>query len=398
MKKVSNVKFCYNCGASLVEGSQYCANCGCKVYNDTSSTESYAGNTEEEILAFYPETKKSNVKENTIAFDNSEEPDDSIKRASTVPAQKASGEAHDLVDKINQKPEDTKTASKENVEVRVKKQKLAIERKKKMMYSISESATSNNELWSWLKQSSKRQHFYTEQVSFITEDNYFKTVGAKLHENLVPAVIEKKKFQWDRSDLYKEDYIVTPLTNAVNPLSCLIQFIHIGKFTFVEEKTFITPPNLPAVPLKKKPVNENLTKLFTTFLFYGAIIFIAGLLLNSFTRTDFGAMLIMLGVILFVTACVLLSNNQSVLEYNRKCERMEKEWEEAWRNWQDRIFIHSFQEDTNGQVSRIYDSVFECIKQVNDELFNAKEVVEVSENISINELESCIARRKDEYR
>jgi hypothetical protein len=77
---------------------------------------------------------------------------------------------------------------------------------------------------------------------------------------------------------------------------------------------------------------------------------------------------------------------------------MEKEWEDAWRNWQDRIFIHSFQEDTNGQVSRIYDSVFECIKQVNDELFNAKEVVEVSENISINELESCIARRKDEYR
>ena len=390
MKKVSNVKFCYNCGASLVEGSQYCANCGCKVYNDTSSTESYVGNTEEDILAFYPETKNSNVKENTIAFDNSGEPDDS--------AQKTSGGAHDPADKTNRKSEDTKTVSNEKVEVRKRKQELAIERQKKKMHLSNDSDASNNELWSWLKQSSKRQSFYTEQVSFLTEDNYFKTVEAKLHENLVPAVIEKKNFQWDRSAFYKEDYVITPLTTAVNPLSCLIQFIHIGKFTFVEEKTFITPPDLPPVPLKKKPVNENAVRLLTMLLFYGAILFIIGLLLNSATHTDFGSMIIVVGIVLFVTASILLGNNQSVIDYNRKCERMEKEWEEAWSNWQDRIFIHSFQEDINGQVSRIYDSVFECIKQVNDELFNAKEVVEVSENVSINELESCIARRKDEYR
>lgn len=395
MRGLSEVRFCSNCGATLEDDSKYCSNCGSEVYKSTSSTESSVNDMEQEPRFFY-QAEESTNDENAHDSGNSEGLDDSIKRAATASAQKALDGAHDLVDKFNKKIEDSRTASNEKIEEEIKKQKQEIENQKKKMRLNSKSYMSGNELWSWLKQSSKRQHFYTEQISILSEDEYFEELKTKISDNLVPAVIEKKNFHWDRSGVHKEDYIVKPLTADVNPLSCLIQFIHIGKFTFVEEKTFITPPNLPDVPLKKKPIDENIIKISSSLMTYGIIAFIVGLILNAFVST--GSMIIMCGVVLFIAGILLLLKNKSILEYNKKCEEMEKAWEDAWINWQESIFIHSFQEDINGQVSRIYDSVFECVKQVNDGLFNAKEVVEVSESTSINDLESIIERRKQEYR
>ena len=78
------------------------------------------------------------------------------------------------------------------------------------------------------------------------------------------------------------------------------------------------------------------------------------------------------------------------------------EQEEAWRkagsDWQDSIFVHSFQEDVNGQLSRIFDAVFECIKQVNGEIFNIKQIAEKEEESNANELEQLIERRKNDYK
>ena len=60
--------------------------------------------------------------------------------------------------------------------------------------------------------------------------------------------------------------------------------------------------------------------------------------------------------------------------------------------------IHSFQENVNGQISRIYDAVFECIKQLNGELFTQQESAVDEESQTMNELEELINRRKATYR
>lgn len=52
----------------------------------------------------------------------------------------------------------------------------------------------------------------------------------------------------------------------------------------------------------------------------------------------------------------------------------------------------------NGQISRIYDAVFECIKQLNSELFTQQESAVDEESQSMNELEELINRRKATYR
>ena len=62
------------------------------------------------------------------------------------------------------------------------------------------------------------------------------------------------------------------------------------------------------------------------------------------------------------------------------------------------VFIHSFQESTHGQVTRIYQAVFESIKQVNTELFSNAIPVDEREETKMGELEQQIARRKKSYR
>ena len=90
--------------------------------------------------------------------------------------------------------------------------------------------------------------------------------------------------------------------------------------------------------------------------------------------------------------------NRAIREHNAKCAAQERAWNAAWENWKNSIFLHSFQEDINGQLSRIFDAVFETIKQVNAELFSDAKSVEQEESSKMNELEQLIARRKDEYR
>ena len=86
------------------------------------------------------------------------------------------------------------------------------------------------------------------------------------------------------------------------------------------------------------------------------------------------------------------------IEHNKRCEEQRKKWDKAWEDWENSVFLHSFQEEINGQVSRIYDSVFASIKQVSDELFNTDKKTEETEVMKMNELEQMINRRKDEYK
>ena len=257
---------------------------------------------------------------------------------------------------------------------------------------------SGTELWSWLQKSSKRQHFYTAEVNTLTQAEYIDKLAGKLQENHVPAHVMTRGVQWDRSNVRQDVCVVEPESNAVNPISCLVQFNHVGKFTFVEEKTYITPPNLPAVPGKKRQIPPDLAKR-GSWLVLGVLIVIVGLLMAIAIEPN----VLSLGLMVAGGGLTYLGYSgaqklKELMEYNKRCEEEERAWAAAWDNWENSIFLHSFQENVNGQISRIYDAVFECIKQLNEELFNEQQSVEQQESQSMNELEQLIARRKEDYR
>lgn len=89
----------------------------------------------------------------------------------------------------------------------------------------------------------------------------------------------------------------------------------------------------------------------------------------------------------------------AIVKHNELCKKQVEDWNQAWSNWRKTIFDHAFQEDTNGQLSRIFDAVSDCIEQVSKEEFKDAAVsVEEDSLANMNELEQLINRRKEEYR
>lgn len=362
------LKVCKKCGTENPETAMYCENCGNKLE---------------------PTVDMSAVKDTV-----------------TDVAGKAFSGAKDLADQINKKVNTTLEDQKKKANDAAKKQIEDAQRPAattKYRSDVSETDyMSSTELWSWLQKDSKRQHFYTEELNTVTQAEYMQKLEEKLQANCVPATVAVRDIQWDRSDVRQRVCCVQPRSSAVNPLSCLVQFNHVGKFTFVEEKTFITPPDLPEVPEKPVKLDADLLKR-ASWTVWGMVIAVIGVLwlMMSMSNRDSTLPALVLTVVGGALLWYGYSAKQQIAalrEHNKKCKQQEKAWATAWDNWEDSIFLHSFQENINGQISRIYDAVFECIKQLNEEMFAQKAPAEQQESRSMNEMEQQIARRKDDYR
>lgn len=67
-------------------------------------------------------------------------------------------------------------------------------------------------------------------------------------------------------------------------------------------------------------------------------------------------------------------------------------------NGKRKSLMCSFQEDSNGQLSRIFDAVYDTVKQVSAELIKGKVVSSEVEKNDLNDLEQLVSRRRNEYR
>lgn len=401
--------YCIYCGAKIKETSMYCGKCGKPISpKSTDNSENieedfeYSSDPnlyEEETIPVQEESFEDPYQTNRestpdVSFDfkrfKSSVKDFSAKASETASkaASQAKVAASQAKEKMDKSIEDgvSKEIAKAN----------ASQKEKAGLVSDEYSGTnymSSTELWTWLKKDSKRQQFFTDEISEEKEDDYIEELSNKLSENYVPVTIEKREISWDRSNAKEELYVAIPKTKVVNPLTYIVQFSHVGKFTFVEEKTFITPPDLPTVPHNKVPNNGIKGGVAIYILLAG----ILGLLvLPAIGMKDGGVSLLCVGLIAF--ACYQLYKIHQINEYNKKCDAELKAWNEAWDNWRTSIFLHSFQEDINGQLSRIFDSVFSCINQINEEKFKGKKTLEVQDSSDMNELEQMISRKQAEYR
>ena len=361
------MKVCKNCGTENKDDSLYCEQCGSLLEKEEQIPAK--DNLEEVAEKAFNGAKVAALQFGDVAGQLGKTINDTIKKQK----EKASQEAQKEIAKAQKKPASKKSTS-------------------------GTKYMSSTELWSWLQKDSKRQHFYTEQENTLTQDEYLEKLQQKLTENQVPAKVQMREVQWDRSSVKQQIYYVHPDSEFVNPLTCMVQFNHVGKFTFVEEKIFITPPKLPEPPQDKVLIPDDLRDKGKQ-IFWGCVFFLVGLLMvGAFDLGNVGWAVTLIGAVMAGAGFIDSQKLEELIRHNFKCEEQEKAWRDAWSRWQNSIFLHSFQENTNGQISRIYDSVFECIKQLNEELFSEKASTEQQESKSLNELEQMIARRKDEYR
>lgn len=356
-------KICPNCGQELKDDQSFCTNCGEKF-------------EEKQTIASKAKVNSDYLKSKIDSIDYSAAKESINELTST-----AYEGAKDVANKVNKSLKE--------------KQQKEKEKYKKYDGENIEVNDGLTPLWTWLKKDSKKEHFYNETELNLEENQFISAVQAKLDENMVPVQIVKEDVVWDRQDDYQTRYVIHSLDkNVVNPYSCLLSFNKIGKFTFVEENIFITPPKLTKVPGTKVdlPPNNGLS-----LILYGVAALIIGMLVGAQIA---GLLLvcIIVGICLIGYGIMLNSNRASAIEHNKQVDKDIKEWNRIWDEWERKSLMCSFQEDSNGQLSRIFDAVYDTVKQVSAELIKGKVVSSEVEKNDLNDLEQLVSRRRNEYR
>ena len=356
-------KICPNCGQELKDDQSFCTNCGEKF-------------EEKQTIASKAKVNSDYLKSKIDSIDYSAAKESLNELTST-----AYEGAKDVANKVNKSLKE--------------KQQKEKEKYKKYDGENIEVSLGLTPLWTWLKKDSKKEHFYNETELTLEEKQFISAVQAKLNENMVPVQIVKEDVVWDRLDDYQTRYVIHSLDKSVvNPYSCLLSFNKIGKFTFVEENIFITPPKLTKVPGTKVdlPPNNGLS-----LILYGVAALIIGMVVGAQIA---GLLLvcIIVGICLIAYGIMLNSNRASAIEHNKQVDKDIKEWNRIWDEWERKSLMCSFQEDSNGQLSRIFDAVYDTVKQVSAELIKGKVVSSEVEKNDLNDLEQLVSRRRNEYR
>ena len=356
-------KICPNCGQELKDDQSFCTNCGEKFEEKQTTTSNIKASSD---------YLKSKI--DSIDYSAAKE---SINELTST----AYEGAKDIADKVNKG-------------IKEKQQKEKDKYKKYDGENI-EVSLGLTPLWTWLKKDSKKEHFYNETELTLEENQFISAVQAKLDENMVPVQIVKEDVVWDRLDDYQTRYVIHSLDkNVVNPYSCLLSFNKIGKFTFVEENIFITPPKLTKVPGTKVdlPPNNGIS-----LILYG----VAALIIGMVVGAEIAGLLlvcIIVGICLIGYGINLNMSRASAIEHNKQVDKDIKEWNRIWDEWERKSLMCSFQEDSNGQLSRIFDAVYDTVKQVSAELIKGKVVSSEVEKNDLNDLEQLVSRRRNEYR
>ena len=356
-------KICPNCGQELKDDQSFCTNCGEKF-------------EEKQTIASKAKVNSDYLKSKIDSIDYSAAKESINELTST-----AYEGAKDVANKVNK-----------GIKEKQQKEKDKYKKYDGENIEVNDGLTP---LWTWLKKDSKKEHFYNETELTLEENQFISAVQAKLDENMVPVQIVKEDVVWDRLDDYQTRYVIYSLDkNVVNPYSCLLSFNKIGKFTFVEENIFITPPKLTKVPGTKVdlPPNNGIT-----LILYGVVAIIIGMVVGAEIA---GLLLVCLivGICLMGYGIMLNSNRASAIEHNKQVDKDIREWNRIWDEWEGKSLMCSFQEDSNGQLSRIFDAVYDTVKQVSAELIKGKVVSSEVEKNDLNDLEQLVSRRRNEYR
>lgn len=360
-------KICPNCGHELKDDQSFCTNCGEK-FEEKTTVKKDSGVNSDYLKSRLDSYDYTAAKESINGLANS-----------------ALEGARGIANKVNQSIQDNQAREREKL-----KQYEGID------IDIDYYLT---HLWTWLKKDSKKEHFFNETELLLNEKQFISAVQSKLDSNFVPAKIVKKNILWDNEDNrdnYQVRYCIESTeSNVVNPYTCILSFNKVGKFTFVEENTFITPPKINKIPGKKLPVPDG----GINTLLIGIVALIGGVALSGGDETGtIGAMVLIVGVMIFLYGLFKISERKSTIAHNEQVDKDVAEWNRIWKEWENESLLCSFQEDTNGQLSRVFDAVYDSVKQVSAELIKGKVINAEVEKNDLNDLEQLVARRRDEYR
>ena len=256
----------------------------------------------------------------------------------------------------------------------------SLERKEKDIVTRRHSA-SGKELWTWIRAGNNSAVLYDNKSNpDVEKDDFMDLLQKKIKDNGVPVSLHKHNVIWDGGKTSTEEFMVQIQEHTLeNPFSLLINFTKIGKFTFVRENMFITPPELPQAPSREVPNGSGVLPLILGF-----IIMILGESMSGYGSSGTGSLL----------GLLFMAIGGGIEFYKYYIKNQWKSWTAAWDLWKERNVEYTFQQVVNGKLDCIQLGISKSIQEVCEELYPQAMLSEEHSKVDQVDLEEAIAKKK----
>ena len=213
---------------------------------------------------------------------------------------------------------------------------------------------------------------------------------------------------WDEGK-HSQKRIVARYTGSDAPKNIqqiLIGLDNVGSFRYVEEKTFLSRPELPPYPKATVDVPRGSAPGLTPVLWGVGIGIVSLMLFGVSPGIAFVGLIIACGLIgFFVKARMDYSDLQSRKEaaerHNREAEDETKKWNAAWDSWNDNVLETAYLQATTNTFGRFQRAVASCVKLTVTELFEDKKAeLKDTKAREVNEqqIEDQLKRKRESFK
>lgn len=255
------------------------------------------------------------------------------------------------------------------------------------------SASKPQKLWSELANGIRRTTYFSDDILELSEEEFGIALQRKLDANHVPSRVERTEIKWDDSGVTQRRLIIHPRGLREVPMCYSVGLNRIGNFTFIEERTYIKPPELPSKPEKYKDIPPSDMKA----ALIGLAIAVGGLLLVEMLPF-LGIVMFVIGVIFVASAVLAKKQISEAKEHNAKVDCQVEAWINAWDSWEIKCLGAAYLANTDDAIGRIHQAFHDTIEQVSKELFASQAVAESKEVLPQSELRQAVAKRRSSYK
>lgn len=272
-------------------------------------------------------------------------------------------------------------------------------------------------LWSRLIHNSWRQEFRCPDELIVTNEEFAAEFSAAIAENHIPAEVTQYIVNWD--DLGKRQNRILVRYTGTDAVTDVLRYMvgvdRVGRFTYIEEKTYFAPPDLPSPPRKKRALPITFIGLWISMFVMGVLCSITGtalILADIFFHWNNIALFSSLGccigpgIIVLVLAVWLLHSDgkerakiPEIESWNRAAEMEVQAREKTWEDWESSILTSIYLSRTDDTLGRFVEAVRSTVSQVTQKLFidhNAEMLRESKEENTQEEIKKEMQRRHAE--
>jgi len=225
-------------------------------------------------------------------------------------------------------------------------------------------------LWSWLTKREAKNEIACPPDLHVDNEQFAEALAKQVETNRLPAEVVLCEVDWDDTNTKQTRILVRHTGEGAS--TDIVQFLvgvdQMGNFTYVEEKLYLRPPELPTTPRDQK--SGGMDTALAVALGVGGLI---GIMIGLAGADDgTGASLACCafpGAIAIGVALWQGKERSKVNQWNEEARTEKGAWDRVWKSWNSEVLEAAYLASTNDVFGRFALALSSTVKQVIKTLF-----------------------------